>query len=607
MKDPIYKPSGKAAEYAHHALNLYTGCDNGCTYCLDGKTLVMLSNSKAVAIRNLKVGDELLGVSANQSGNNRRKYIKSTVEAIWTTKKQVYEIELENGMKAKCSGDHRWLTERGWKFTTGEMGGPNQRPYLTTNNVIRTVSAPNTTPLITDDYRLGYLSGMIRGDGNIGHYGPKRKTITRKDRPGIYVRKISLHTFSLRLTDIEPLIRVKEYLAYFGLCLKPIFDVDEKTKGIRTHSKRDVEKIEVLIKWKKTREYLRGFVAGIYDAEGSYSTVIRISNSDKKMLRTTENSLRQGRFEFIRDVPHKAVNVTVHSIRLLGGRKEQIRFWQWCDPAILRKRTIAGYAVSGYSKVKSITRLGRISELYDIQTSSGNFIANGMVSHNCYSPAVLHVTREAFTYCQPRPGIIEAIEHQVARWNFNSVGDAYRDQRVLLCFTCDPYPSIDEYEHLTSKTLHILNHFEIPFQVLTKSGSRALGDMPIYGPNDAFASTLTFTSAQDSQKWEPNAALPADRMLTLKKFHEAGIHTWVSLEPVIDPEQTLELIKLTHSFVDLYKVGKLNYVQSNVNWLLFGVRAIRLLETLGKKYYIKADLANHLDGITFKNTDNRSI
>ena len=96
-------------------------------------------------------------------------------------------------------------------------------------------------------------------------------------------------------------------------------------------------------------------------------------------------------------------------------------------------------------------------------------------------------------------------------------------------------------------------------------------------------------------------------MRTLCAFHEAGIHTWVSLEPVIDPEQTLELIRETAPFVDLYKVGKLNYVKSEIDWRMFGARAIKILESLDKKYFIKTDLAKHLDGIPFTNTDNRSL
>lgn len=33
MKGPIYRPNGKALEYAELALNLYNGCPHGCVYC----------------------------------------------------------------------------------------------------------------------------------------------------------------------------------------------------------------------------------------------------------------------------------------------------------------------------------------------------------------------------------------------------------------------------------------------------------------------------------------------------------------------------------------------------------------------------------------------
>jgi DNA repair photolyase len=37
----IYKPKGKAREYAELALNLYRGCDHGCTYCYAPQILKM--------------------------------------------------------------------------------------------------------------------------------------------------------------------------------------------------------------------------------------------------------------------------------------------------------------------------------------------------------------------------------------------------------------------------------------------------------------------------------------------------------------------------------------------------------------------------------------
>jgi len=37
MINPIYKPKGKALEYADLALNIYNGCSHGCTYCFSKK------------------------------------------------------------------------------------------------------------------------------------------------------------------------------------------------------------------------------------------------------------------------------------------------------------------------------------------------------------------------------------------------------------------------------------------------------------------------------------------------------------------------------------------------------------------------------------------
>jgi hypothetical protein len=87
-----------------------------------------------------------------------------------------------------------------------------------------------------------------------------------------------------------------------------------------------------------------------------------------------------------------------------------------------------------------------------------------------------------------------------------------------------------------------------------------VGPRPVPADRDAFASTLTSLDDRFSQKWEPNAALPGDRIAALHKFHEAGIFTWVSLEPTPDVKASIEIVRATHEFVDLYKVGRVNYL-----------------------------------------------
>ena len=83
----------------------------------------------------------------------------------------------------------------------------------------------------------------------------------------------------------------------------------------------------------------------------------------------------------------------------------------------------------------------------------------------------------------------------------------------------------------------------------------------------------------------------------LKKAESTkGIYSWASLELVIDPEQSLELIHRIRQYNDLYKVGKLNYhpASNKVDWRKFTEDVIALLEKYNRKYYIKESLKKHL-------------
>ena len=71
-----------------------------------------------------------------------------------------------------------------------------------------------------------------------------------------------------------------------------------------------------------------------------------------------------------------------------------------------------------------------------------------------------------------------------------------------------------------------------------------------------------------------------------------GIKTWVSLEPVIDPDQALELIEQIHPFVDHWKVGKLNYRNLEVDWLKFREDVTKQLDSVGANYYLKKSLTD---------------
>jgi DNA repair photolyase len=146
----------------------------------------------------------------------------------------------------------------------------------------------------------------------------------------------------------------------------------------------------------------------------------------------------------------------------------------------------------------------------------------------------------------------------------------------------------------TRDVLKLSREYDHPFQTLSKGGMCALFDIDLFGQEDRFGMTLTFDNPTDSEMWEAGTALPEDRIKALKMAHdEFGILTWVSLEPVIIPEQSLHLIDLTHEFVDFYGVGKLNHhpeIEKRVDYRKFRAEAVAKLEGYDKQYKIKKTL-----------------
>lgn len=204
----------------------------------------------------------------------------------------------------------------------------------------------------------------------------------------------------------------------------------------------------------------------------------------------------------------------------------------------------------------------------------------------CYAPAATFRDRGQFARSTDRgPDFLARLEREARA--------LAPSEPILLCFTCDPYQSLDEQLGLTREAIKILHDASHIVHILTKGGSRALRDADLLGPRDAFATTLTLLDDRASYQWEPGAAFPSDRIATIREFHRLGVPTWVSLEPVLDPAVALEIIRRTHEFVDLFKVGRLNYhaVAKTIDWGKFAHDALTLLERLGSRYYVKRDLA----------------
>ncbi len=214
----------------------------------------------------------------------------------------------------------------------------------------------------------------------------------------------------------------------------------------------------------------------------------------------------------------------------------------------------------------------------------------------CYAPACIHKSAESWGEgVYARDGILESFDKDCAYLSKHKMND--EAHRVLFCFLSDPYQPLESSRRITRRALEIAKKWAVKVSVLTKGTyQRVKPDLQLMKEADVkLGVTLSFASDKLRKQWEPNAASVGSRLRLLREAHEMGIHTWVSMEPVIIPDEALRVVELAHEFVEFWKVGKLNHnreAEAAVDWPKFRKDVTRLLKQFDCGYYIKEDLRN---------------
>ncbi len=135
---------------------------------------------------------------------------------------------------------------------------------------------------------------------------------------------------------------------------------------------------------------------------------------------------------------------------------------------------------------------------------------------------------------------------------------------VFLCFTTDPFMyQMKEVQELSLKVIKRLNKNNIKVVSISKGVyPKELAKKSIYGENNEYGNTVISLSENFKKKYEPFAAPIKKRIKSLRKLHDSGLKTWVSIEPYPTPniiKQNIEEILKEVSFVDKIVFGKWNY------------------------------------------------
>jgi len=484
----------------------------------------LMADGRTKPLADVRPGDAIYGTV--RLGSYRR-YVQTRVRAWWQTVKPAYLTTLEDGTELITSGDHRFLTDRGWKYVTGAMCGPLQRPYLTTGNKLMGVGAFADQPKASGDYQHGYLCGMVRGDGCL--WSSSRHT--------------EIDRFRLALADIDGLERARDYLASMAVTtamstFSGASETRRKIMAISTGARDQVRFIQWLTRWptSPSLDWQKGFLAGIFDAEGSYSRgALRICNTDRAIIGWTIACMYALGFKVVVEPGERANGLRV--IRLRGGLREVLRFFHTTDPAITRRRSIEGVAIKSDAPlgVASVEPLGLDVPMYDITTGTGDFIADGVVSHNCFA-------RRSHTYLDLDAGhdfntkIVVKV-NAPERVRAELAAPRWRGEHIAMGTNVDCYQRAEGRYRLMPGILAALRDAANPFSILTK-GTLILRDADLLAEAAEVTDVGLAVSAGSTDEdlcrvLEPGAPGPRRRLEVCAAFTGRGLPCAVLMGPVV--------------------------------------------------------------------------
>ncbi|MGD9987992.1 hypothetical protein, partial [Pseudonocardia sp.] len=598
-------------------VNPYRGCSHACVYCLDGATRVLLADGRTRPIAELGVGDAVLGTERGADGV--RRYVRTQVLAHWETDREGWEVELSDGTRLVTSGEHRFLTSRGWRHVAPGWCRSGRRPHLRPGETLLGPGAPTQPPEWTPGYRAGYLCGVARADA--AHPAAESDETFPSDRIPLetLARLHRMVSVTAEAAPGELQVPAPDELATGGAARRAARDetaagsaarggavvvpVDEsgpatssaagrcgpavpapgrpqasgtgrpvaagrptpagpgrwtrlrgepgvwsspanrpaagprvRTRGpgreagepglrrVPLPSGGGVRAAGVVARpsgWplRPGLDWCAGFVAGVLDAAGERTAdglVVRAAGPRGEEL--VERLVAAGRGLGLRFASSSTGCVGVEGVVeavLPGDANTVVRLVGRVDPSSAAVRDMAGAAVAAVgAQVVGIRVLGRRQPMFDITTGTGDFVAEGVISHNCFA-------RNTHTYLDLDAGA-DFDNQIVVKVNAARVLDRelrrprWRREPVAMGTNTDPYQRAEGRYRLMPAILRSLADTGTPFSVLTK-GTVLTRDLPDIaaaaddGPG-GLGGSIALLDVEVHSGLEPGAGSPRARL-----------------------------------------------------------------------------------------------
>ena len=342
-------------------------CNLRCVWCSAIGTRVLSADLRWTPIENLNPGDWVVGALRQDKGGHLQLQPTQVVETA-VRRTPMVRFLTEDGIQFACSADHLLyqVTTQTQDSSKIHVGWRKARKF-SAGGAVRCILPPEDLQLDVKAYERGWLCGMAEGNGCFWSLRKGNKSYRR---------------FRLALSDFSLLEQFHQFAKRAGYQLH---FAPHQHCGFKDYSVMEAlwltesQRAESFERWLKAQpqnqSYYRGWLAGFFDAEGSYTGTIRFAQAEGFKHKAADFAAKLG----FRPTSE------ARGIRLGGTTPEILRFYSLCQPQSLNKWNFWGISSQVHQHIVNVEHAA-VEEVISLKTASGTYISEGILSHNCDTP-----------------------------------------------------------------------------------------------------------------------------------------------------------------------------------------------------------------------------
>jgi DNA repair photolyase len=500
-------------------------CEHKCAYCLVKGTKILMSDFSVKNIEDIKENDFILGLKKQNSNFN--KFTTSQVTGLSKRMANTLIIKTEHN-SLQVTPEHPLMGSTKVRQCTDWREAKIYSPYQN----LMYIGMPRE---MNKQKKLGWITGFCEGDGCFFRH---------------------TNNYNANYLGFEAVCTDERLLDYFIKICKE-FDITLR-KGCKTSSKKSfnggnknpmittriieqAKKLRKLAEFpsKPTKDFMKGYLAGMLDTDGSVSgDSVRIYQS------RLVNKEKYNHILFCCNDLGLEFREEEKGIRILASLKKRLDFVFDFGSQHSKKRDylILGYSYKGayHSEISSIEK-GGDKEVYNLETSCGNYIANGFIVHNCYVNSV----KNKFPNINERySGEIRLLEKELAK-------DEGEGNTIFVQDMGDLFAENVPSEFILTILNHLKKYQKNTYLFQTKNPKRFL-EFESDFPDNIILGTTIETNKQEILNKISKAPSIEERKYWMKMVGFCKI--FLTLEPLIDFDlkELVEIIRdINPDFVNI--------------------------------------------------------